>query len=340
MSYLILILTFLIALSGLLFKTTEDTPGRKRKKLNLAGWFVFLLSILALSINIFIKQQDEFKQKENSKNLENNRIRDSLIALNEKREITLRWEANKKSLEKSDSNLRIQKKLLEDNLAAQKKITELTETANEYLKTKLEQATSGIEDVAYPIDTLLLTLRLSISVSGDTYEYLDSLIPKTRWEYSEDLLSILDIKDVTELYYIAGTFIVSISVFKKENDMEAGLKYSFLTNLYSLKLVRFSRKKKELIFAFSPIGPFTMFNTDFNNMRQMCTCPMQVSMHRVSFYGEAKLRYWDIVLDRKEGMLPKFDFFLKSDTNSFDKIDTLLGGEFVYHLRHFGCGLK
>jgi hypothetical protein len=73
-------------------------------------------------------------------------------------------------------------------------------------------------------------------------------------------------------------------------------------------------------------------------MREICEYPTKVGIQRVTFYGgDIKMNYWDISLNRKEGKLPKFNFLLKSNSNRVEKVDTIAGGELIYHLRHFGC---
>src|SRR5688572_20805326 len=62
--YIVLFVTFAISITGLVFKTTEDSPNSKRKRLNNSGWFLLAFMLLLLGFNIYVNYQKEFSEQE------------------------------------------------------------------------------------------------------------------------------------------------------------------------------------------------------------------------------------------------------------------------------------
>lgn len=206
MTYLIIILSFLISLSSFLFRTTREKDGSDRKRLTYTGWFILFSMLAILVINFF----NEHAKKEVL-------IKDALLAKAAKKNDSLKWELQKNNFQFAISKARqdsINAYLTIGNLAEIKQLQNtalgLSATQNESLKERLRTQEEYLEKQLYPLDSITLSFQLNISDSGIAKKFIERLTGPSR-----DLVEFPDSArpDEAALYHLLNSIEMDFRVF-------------------------------------------------------------------------------------------------------------------------------
>lgn len=308
MSITLIIISSLIALSGILFQVSkEKTNGAQLKKINPIGWLIISLIAISTAFSVYVainqKQQDSLEKESLKLKNKNDSLRFAQILSNQKIDSTNQIiQINElqnllsKSVEQTKSDsliIKSQKSLIKNQESLQTKSNELNEFLEKEissLETQLDSQDIQYKRLIHPIEKIRLQYALEIRSKVD---YLDTYISRinevtSRDRYLYDLSDSTWVIMIPELYprrdtiegslnYLLNNLRTSISFYKTNNidtawHSRADCNINFRSELTVNEFVRFGRRfnsPHESIY-YNPIdSTFKMFiTTDYEIPRR------------------------------------------------------------------------
>ncbi|MCM5530626.1 hypothetical protein [Parasegetibacter sp. NRK P23] len=275
MSHIVLIITFIISLFGLIFKTTVEDKENGRKRLSNYGWGVLTLMLIGLLLNILININKSNESKEKERAAREKNTNDSLIRELEHQRDSIRWHEQGKEmrhiLESSKENIRSlesQNKLLEQNNSLHMQLSTETKKNNVFLRERLAASQRELINLKNPIDSLSLNLKVRFAINQETHNNLLSVIRSENKIGDYTNISKLLQEKMPEVINSIRSILVSFTFYPSSNIETTNA--NFYSTVYTFNFVLldtnfwnnekgvevyYRENKKELVFQLKEISP-------------------------------------------------------------------------------------
>jgi len=292
MNNIILIITFLIGVCGLIFKTTTEDKVTGRNRLNRSGVVVLLLMFLGLLTNMFVNYKEERDKQINDIILKKKNEGDSIRRAQENEMNDLRWsnilDQTKTSLDHSE----MQNKLLEKNTKLQEQLSNQTTRFNKVLEDRLRIAQIELFNIKNPLDSMALSFTMVFQPDDEFNSSLRNILKREKKSRYLNIYS--EVKSEFPAAVAAlQNLVVKTSFFPKEyqNDpwrtefhatyfkFDLGSKHSFSFDSGRNVEINFDSASNELTVELKGFPCTDMYAT-LESFNYLCTLPCLIEISR------------------------------------------------------------
>jgi hypothetical protein len=324
----IIIITFIISITSLLFKTTYETPTGV-KKLNKWGFVLLIFMISALIINFLITNADK---KETKLKIEKQKTIDALALIEKENRWKITTVTNAAIIERLQSDLLLSneiKKQQEENIYIQKNF-------NNFLIEKISSSQKDLNNIRFPTDTLYLSFKITLKCNDPNkimyYEKLfenDSLYSRGYVNQYQNLLkkSPEEFEKFTDMQFAIGidkgndtpTFYFNYKNVPKllENNYDYHLYNSDEKTTFST--IYFRPNTKELEIYTNRVKAEEIRKSGSSNLKNICNSKCILDITEYGLLQDFDLHIDEIILSNKNNDRKVYfkDFVSQSISNPY-----------------------